>query len=105
MRRHLAVLLLLYVTLDFANPLMPGAVRFEAGTIEVVQAGGTVRPARLEAVPAPLLVRPPAWTGAPGGVALARLVPVSPPAPTVAFRTVRRTPPRVSAPRPSSDDH
>lgn len=35
MLRHLPLLLLLYVMLDFANPLMPGAVRFEAGSIEV----------------------------------------------------------------------
>ncbi len=43
--RRLPLLLLLYVTLDFANPLMPGAVRFEAGAVEVVQADRTARAA------------------------------------------------------------
>jgi hypothetical protein len=52
MRWRLPLLVLLYVTLDFANPLMPGAVRFEGGRIEVVQAD---RSARIGAaiVPAP----------------------------------------------------
>jgi hypothetical protein len=41
--RRLVFLLLLYVTLDFANPLMPGAVRFDGGGIETVHAD-RVRP-------------------------------------------------------------
>ena len=38
MRRCLPWLLLLYATLDFANPLMPGAVGFAGGSVEVVPA-------------------------------------------------------------------
>jgi hypothetical protein len=34
----LALFLLVYVTLDFANPLMPGAVRFDGGSVNVVHA-------------------------------------------------------------------
>jgi hypothetical protein len=37
-RRWLALALLIYVTLDFANPLMPGAVQFDEGSVDVVQA-------------------------------------------------------------------
>jgi hypothetical protein len=36
--RHLTVLLVLYVSLDFADPLMPGAVRFIEGALDVVDA-------------------------------------------------------------------
>lgn len=36
--RRLALLLVVYLTLDFANPLMPGAVRFEGGSVEAVRA-------------------------------------------------------------------
>jgi hypothetical protein len=43
MRRRLPLLVLLYATLDFANPLMPGAVRFEGGTVEVVPGGQSAR--------------------------------------------------------------
>jgi hypothetical protein len=45
MRRFL-LLLVLYVAVDFANPLMPGAVQFDSGTIEVVHADRIVRPVR-----------------------------------------------------------
>jgi len=41
--RHLALLLLVYLTLDLGNPFMPGAVQFMDGHLEVVDAG---RPAR-----------------------------------------------------------
>jgi hypothetical protein len=34
----LALLLFVYVTLDFANPLMPGAVRFDGGSVDAVHA-------------------------------------------------------------------
>lgn len=40
-RSRLALLLLVYVTLDFANPLMPGAVRFDRGSVDVVQGDRT----------------------------------------------------------------
>lgn len=35
---RLALLLLLYVSLDFTNPLMPGAVRFVEGAVDTVSA-------------------------------------------------------------------
>ena len=59
--RRLPLLLLLYVTLDFANPLMPGAVSFEAGSIEVVQGDRTARAARPAAAPACLVAEFPVW--------------------------------------------
>jgi hypothetical protein len=36
--RRVSFLVLAYVTLDFANPLMPGAVSFDRGAVEIVQA-------------------------------------------------------------------
>lgn len=36
--RQLTLLLILYVSLDFADPLMPGAVRFVEGALDVVDA-------------------------------------------------------------------
>jgi hypothetical protein len=42
--RRLVFLLFLYVTLDFTNPFMPGAVRFDVGGFETVHAD-RVRPA------------------------------------------------------------
>jgi hypothetical protein len=41
--RLLALLLLVYLTLDLGNPFMPGAVQFVDGHLEVVDVG---RPAR-----------------------------------------------------------
>ena len=55
--RRLALLLLLYVSFDLANPLMPGAVQFVDGSVEEVQADR----ARPEGLAAPaLLVQLPA---------------------------------------------
>jgi hypothetical protein len=52
-RRRLALLLLLYVSLDFANPLMPGAVTFDpSGSVDGLRAP-RVRVAAPAAVPAP----------------------------------------------------
>jgi len=105
MGRRLTLLLIVYVTLDFANPLMPGAVRFDAGGVGIVAAHGTVRPdlpapepeAALPVVP---LVAPPPIAGSrPGAV------------PETLSGGDRRQPPprgRLSAspfPSPSSDDH
>lgn len=36
--RRLTLFLFVYVTLDFANPLMPGAVRFDGGSVDAVHA-------------------------------------------------------------------
>jgi hypothetical protein len=106
MRRHLAALLLLYVTLDFANPLMPGAVRFEAGSIETIQAARTAAAPRSEAAPARLDATFPNGSLAPPVATLDRRVSLRPAASTLAFRAVRRPPPqRFEAPRPLSEDH
>jgi hypothetical protein len=42
---RVSLLLLVYLTLDFANPLMPGAVQFHGGSVEVVQADRARPPA------------------------------------------------------------
>jgi hypothetical protein len=99
--RRLPLLVLLYVMLDFANPLMPGAVRFEAGAVESVQADRAGREAAVMPVPAAL------WTRElrpPDGI---RVRPV--PAPAVSRRTRRaahRVVPPSSDPSPSpTEDH
>jgi hypothetical protein len=56
MWRRIPLLVLLYMTLDFANPLMPGAVRFEAGAVESVQADRVTRVA-VVVMPAPCAPR------------------------------------------------
>src|SRR5262245_59253547 len=91
MRVHLPALLLLYVSLDFANPLMPGAVRFEAGSIEVVQADRTARAARAVPPARPLAMLP-TWSGLVRGVGFAQPVRMPPPKPTAALRAIRRLP-------------
>jgi hypothetical protein len=105
MRRFL-LLLLLYVAADFANPLMPGAVRFDAGEINVVQGDRSVRPVRPESDPARLVAVLPA------GRVLLEATPLDRSAPRpllvsllLALRTVRRTPARhfVAQPSPSGD--
>jgi hypothetical protein len=103
--RRLPLLLLLYVTLDFANPLMRGAVSFEAGSIEVVQGDRTARAARPAAAPADLVTEFPSWGVVPMDATLARpaSLPLRPP--SRAFRAVRRAPPRhfSTAPSPPED--
>ena len=104
MRRHLVVLLLLYTALDFGNPLMPGAVSFEAGTIQVVpgdRASRAARPAEAAARPVTVL---PVWVAVPLDPVSARptsLAPVPSPAP----RVVRRTPARIRVSQSPSEDH
>ena len=91
------LLLLLYVVLDFSNPLMPGAVSFDLD--ESVEA---VRPGRLEppatagaATPAPAPSR--VESAAPARSALRR--PAGRAAPPVVLTHLRRTP----APSRASD--
>jgi hypothetical protein len=48
---RLQLLVLVYVALDFGNPLMPGAVRFEGGSLESVQADRAGREAVAAAPP------------------------------------------------------
>jgi hypothetical protein len=106
MRRHLPLLLLFYVTLDFGNPLMPGAVRFEAGSIEVVQADRTARATCPAAVPTWLAEAFPTCTIVPMAAALRLPIPVPRTVSAIAFRTVHRAlPQRRSTPPAPSDDH
>jgi hypothetical protein len=103
MRRRLLLLLLLYVTLDFANPLMPGAVRFESGSVQVVQADRTAR-AAASGMPALATLRT-EQVLAHDGEASVRPVPV-PVAPRSASRDVRRVEARQSDGPPSpAEDH
>ena len=37
LRRRLAIVLFVYVSLEFANPFMPGAVTFEGGPMEAAK--------------------------------------------------------------------
>lgn len=102
--RRLLLLFAVYVTLDVANPLMPGAVRFEEGAIRAVQAD---RPSR------PLLpVVPAVRTGQPlrPAAPLAEVTPATPsfarPIPAAPSRLVRRVgPSRRDAPPPPAEDH
>jgi hypothetical protein len=106
MWRHLPLLLLLYVTLDFANPLMPGAVSFVAGSIEVVQADRTVRATRPAATTARLVAVLPTWSVVPTDAALARSAPLPLLPSRRSLRAVRRTPPHhFAASRSPSEDH
>lgn len=100
--RRLPMLVLLYVVLDFANPLMPGAVRFEGGSVEFVQADRAGREV-VAVTPAPPALR------TRDGLRPDRVVRSSAPVP-VTPRSTRREMPRVPSPRvdfsPSpTDDH
>lgn len=100
--RRLALLLLLYVSLDVANPLMPGAVQFVDGSVEVVQ-GDRARPGSLCAPG--LLVRLPTLERPRVAVqTLPRSCPVSA-GPRQALLPVRRPPDASSAPPSSAEDH
>jgi hypothetical protein len=104
MRRHWPILLLLYLTLDFTNPLMPGAVSFNAGSIQVVPGDRTARAARpTEAAVRPVTVLP-SWVALPLDAALARLTSLASPRPRPP-RVVRRATPRMSTPPSPSEDH
>ncbi len=100
-RRAPALLLLIYVALDFANPLMPGAVNFDAASsVEAVRPERTAR-AAVAAVPA-----------APPSPVVPGLVPAAAPRPAhpVGVRPTRRlaAPPRsapaAETPAQSGDD-
>jgi hypothetical protein len=100
MRRRLLLLLLLYVTLDFANPLMPGAVRFEGGSIEVVQAD------RVGTQPVSTLARLPIMCLRPSDSAVARPTHVPPVLRHRALRLLRRPgPERLDAPASPTEGH
>jgi hypothetical protein len=101
MWRRVPLLVLLYVTLDFANPLMPGAVRFEAGTVESVQAD---RVTRLSAAVMPAPAAPRTEDLLPRDEVLLPLP--APAIPHQARRGVRRVAAPSSDPSPSpTEDH
>ena len=102
--RCLVALLALYAGLDFANPLMPGAVYFAHGAVSVVD-GARVAPEKP-------VVAPPAASS------MERPVAVATPPPAPFFRpegdvlggrlwpaAAHRPRRRASAPAPLSDDH
>jgi hypothetical protein len=62
MRRRLLVALLAYVVLDFANPMMAGAVQFADGLVQIVQ-GGLPRVERVAFAVAGPSSRPPIEVG------------------------------------------
>jgi hypothetical protein len=100
--RLLVVMLGLYIALDLANPLMPGAFTFDADDSVEGVAGSSVR---LYPAPAPALMPLPA----PATAAAHMVLPASPLSPHVA-RTVgrvvpRRRPPSVRDTAPPSEDH
>lgn len=103
MWRRVPALLLVYVTLDFANPLMPGAVRFEEGSVEVVQADRAGRTGVAIMIATTTL----ASVGAAPDDGVRALRPSLPPtAPARARRVVRRSLPGHSGASPSpTEDH
>jgi hypothetical protein len=99
--RALALLLLLYLTLDLTNPLMPGAVYFDDGRLDVMD----VRRPPADDVPAPA----PVVRATPLPTGLVRL-PVPPRLSAVAdhprpWTPARRALPSAPDPAPSPDDH
>jgi hypothetical protein len=102
MGRWLMWLLLIYVTLDFSNPLMPGAVNFDADDSVDGVHGERVRPDRYEtvAVPAPLLFA----SATPDSDQVPRLLP-EPRARDRELPAVRRDLRRPPDPASPADDH
>jgi hypothetical protein len=105
MRWRFPTLVLLYVTLDFANPLMPGAVSFEAGSIEVVQGDRTAHTARPAALPARLVTVFPGRSVVPIDATLGRPAQFPWRASTGAPRAARRMPRHFPAAPSQSEDH
>jgi hypothetical protein len=100
---RLAFLLLVYVTLDFANPLMPGAVHFEGGSVDAVQADRArpvtpAAPVSLQPSPEPVIDRV-AYIRAPD-----RPSPIPEPR-RYAVTRIRRAPAPSADPPAGSEDH
>lgn len=101
-RGRLALLVLLYVALDFANPLMPGAVRLVEGCVEAVQAE------RGRADSGPAQADRPVTADRSDRVAVRSVAPRRLPRPAVprpAIVAVQRTPEPASDSAASSEDH
>lgn len=100
--RRFSLLLLLYVSLDVANPLMPGAVQFVDGSVEMVQADR----ARPENIVAPALLAHVPTLGRPHVVVQtvprSRPMIVDHPQPLL---PARRPPDALSDPSSPSEDH
>jgi hypothetical protein len=92
--RSCVSLLFLYVALDFANPLMPGAVNFSGGSVDMVD--GDLARTHIADMAAVLAPGPDALTDRPAPVQVSRR-----PAPVGARRDA---PGRRPAPRSSPSD-
>jgi hypothetical protein len=99
---RVSILVLVYVTLDFANPLMPGAVSFDRGSVEIVQGdrarSTTVVPVCIVPTPETALER------------VRDAHALHPPRPTVhrrrdALIRIRHAPPAAADPAVPPDDH
>jgi hypothetical protein len=100
---RLALLLLVYVTLDFANPFMPGAVSFDGGSVDAVRAD-RARPLT-PAVPVDLASSSEAGIDPVARVrASVRPGPIPEPRHHAVTR-IRRAPPSSSDPPAASEDH
>ncbi len=101
--RCLALILLAYVALDFANPLMPGAVTFDPDdSVEAVRAGHVPAPDAVPSVSEPLV---PAVVRAPTPrCAIARAARAAR-TPRERLAHLRRAPAPSSIPARSPEDH
>ncbi len=101
--KSLVLSLLVYVSLDFAAPLMPGAIYFEDGTLTVVPGD------RCRADQSSLSIRPAPATRPPEPIPtlLMTSAPVAPLAPRTQRRTVpaRRPPSPSETSASSTEDH
>jgi len=100
--RRVTLLVAIYLALDFANPMMPGAVQLVGGSLETVagcQARGGEAPA-LAVTLVPCHLSPDLPQGEPSLGARRRVVSASPPMP-VLFRAPIESP---STPASSPDD-
>jgi hypothetical protein len=95
--RALALLLLAYVSVEFSNPLMPGAVSLLDGSLEAVLAQRTVPPATAATM---------AWRILAPRVVIVELPrPVAPGEPRrIAPVVIRRAPPQPPPPTIAEDD-
>jgi hypothetical protein len=102
-RRVPALLFLLYVALDFANPLMPGAVNFDAETSVEAARLERVRSCRVAEVAMPAAGPPPVVPGLAPAPESHPARP-APPRPTRRLAAPPRSGPTAESPSPPGDD-
>lgn len=101
--RWLAVLLLAYLALDFANPLMPGAVSFDPDdSVEAVRGGHAPAPDAVSFVGEPLV--PAVVRAPPPRCSIARAARATR-TPRERLAHLRRAPAPSATPARSSEDH